>query len=109
MNKITRKFFAILLSCMLVVAGVATPAKTTDNAVIAAENVAKKGTVTMTVERITIGQGYLVSPVQVEIQNGDTVDTVFKRVMDAKGFKYDDNGYLASIENADTGKINIPA
>lgn len=42
MNKITRKFFAILLSCMLVVAGVATPAKTTDNAVIAAENVAKK-------------------------------------------------------------------
>ena len=84
MNKITRKFLAILLSCMLVVAGVATPAKTTDNAVIAAENVAKTGTVTMTVERITIGQGYLVRPVQVEIQNGDTVDTVFKRVMDAK-------------------------
>ena len=80
MNKITRKFLAILLSCMLVVAGVATPAKTTDNAVIAAENVAKTGTVTMTVERITIGQGYLVRPVQVEIQNGDTVDTVFKRV-----------------------------
>ena len=55
MNKITRKFFAILLSCMLVVAGVAMPAKTTDNAVIAAENVAKTGTVTMTVGRITIG------------------------------------------------------
>ncbi len=70
-------------------------------------------TVTFSVEKFTIGQGYVVEPVSVEVSDDMTISDVFEKVMNEKGIKYTgskDYGYLylQSIENADTGIIDIP-
>ncbi|WP_448902291.1 hypothetical protein [Eubacterium sp.] len=70
-------------------------------------------TVTFSVEKFTIGQGYVVEPVSVEVSDDMTISDVFEKVMNEKGIKYTgskDDGYLylKSIENADTGIIDIP-
>ncbi len=69
-------------------------------------------TVTFSVEKFTIGQGYVVEPVSVEVSDDMTISDVFEKVMNEKGIKYTgskNNGYLylQSIENADTGIIDI--
>jgi hypothetical protein len=70
------------------------------------------GTVTISVEKFTIGQGYLIEPTKVEIEDGETVFDVVKKTLADNGYKADSNfeswQYLSYIENADTGKINIP-
>lgn len=104
MYKVTKKLVAMLLALtMMFSVAVISPA--------ADANVS--GTVTFTVERFTIGQGYLVEPVQVEVKDGDTAATVFETVMKLKGITYpsaasDYGFYLSSINNADTGVIDIP-
>lgn len=70
-------------------------------------------TVTFSVEKFTIGQGYVVEPVSVEVSDDMTISDVFEKVMNEKEIKYTgskDYGYLylQSIENADTGIIDIP-
>ena len=70
-------------------------------------------TVTFSVEKFTIGQGYVVEHVSVEVSDDMTISDVFEKVMNEKGIKYTgskDYGYLylQSIENADTGIIDIP-
>ena len=71
------------------------------------------GSVTVTVEKFTIGQGYVVQPTKVRLREGDTAATVFETVMRINSYKYDagigENGfYVNSINDADTKKINIP-
>ncbi len=70
------------------------------------------GTVTFTVEKFSIGQGYLVEPTQVTISDGENGASVFERVMEEKGITYTIDSswdwYLESIDNADTGVIDIP-
>ena len=82
-----------------------TQAQTTAAAVI--------GTVTVTVEKFTIGQGYLVQPTKITIRQGDTAATVFETVMKLNRYTY--NGgiseygfYVDSINNADSLKVDIP-
>lgn len=72
-----------------------------------------KQTVTFSVEKFTIGQGYLVEPMQVEIKEGDTLASVFETVMKLKNITYPSTEseygfYLSAINNADTGVVNIP-
>lgn len=70
-------------------------------------------TVTFTVERFTIGEGYLVEPTTVVLQDGDTVQTVFERVMKRKSITYSvaagETFYLKGIDNGDNGLVDIPA
>ena len=65
----------------------------------------------ITVEKLTIGQGFIVEPTKVEIKDGDTVKTVFEKVMKANNlsFKLSQYGYyLSSILNVDTHQVDIP-
>ncbi len=48
----------------------------------------KPDTVVFTVEAATIGYGYLLEPVIVTLEAGDTLATIFERVMTAEGFSY---------------------
>ena len=70
-------------------------------------------TVTFSVEKFTIGQGYVVEPVSVKVSDDMTISDVFEKVMNEKEIKYTGSKnygylYLQSIENADTGIIDIP-
>ena len=57
----------------------------------------QKGYVAVAVEKFTIGQGYLVEPVLVEIQPGeDTTAEVLDALLTANGLRYDNTGSLES-------------
>lgn len=109
MNQVTKRIVAAILSLVMVLSVAVVPTKAAD-----AQSTTAKSTVTVTVERLTIGQGFLVSPTRVEISEGDTVATVFEKVMALKGITYPSTEgsygfYLNAINNADTGVLNIPA
>lgn len=72
------------------------------------------GTVTFTVEKFTIGQGYLIEPCQVTITEGEKVSEIIERVLKEKGYSYTAGPgswgwYLDGIANADTRKVNVPS
>lgn len=107
MNKVTKKIMGVLLSLAMVFSVTVTSPAAVENATTT------YGIATFTVEKFTIGQGYQVEPVQVEIKDGDTVATVFETVMKLKGITYpettsDYGFYLSSINNADNGILDIP-
>lgn len=76
---------------------------------------ADENMVTVTVEKFTLGQGYLIEPCLVELKEGDNAALVLDRVLRNRGFDYSSSGsmtggfYLQSIRNADSGILNIPA
>lgn len=73
------------------------------------------GIVTVTVEKFTIGQGFLVEPCNVPIYEGDTCAMVLDRVLKENQYTYVYDGtltsgyYLRSMNNADSGSLRIPA
>ena len=73
------------------------------------ETEASKGTITLTVERITIGQGYFVEPIKVPFEAGDNGATLLKKVIGAENFVGEDS-YLEAIKGADLGldQVKIP-
>lgn len=115
MNKVTKKLMTVVLSLAMVfsVGMVSTVRAEETTAEAETTTEAVTGTATITVEKFTIGQGYLIEPTKVEFKSGDTVATVFEKVMDLKGYTYDAAStwgfFLNSIDNADTGVIDIPA
>lgn len=46
----------------------------------------KTGTVTFSIERFTIGQGYLIEPCQVDIYDTDNIASVVDRVLTQEGY-----------------------
>lgn len=71
---------------------------------------AADGTVYASVEKFTLGQGYLAEPTAISFTQGDSCEDIFKRLMEINNLTYEFRGwYLASINNADTGKLDIPA
>ena len=75
----------------------------------------KKGTITFSIERFTIGQKYLVEPCQVDIYDTDNIASVVDRVLTQEGYGYENKGkiqdgfYLEQIYYADTGRLKIPS
>ena len=66
----------------------------------------------ITVEKLTIGQGFIIEPTKVEVQEGDTFDKVFENVMGDKNIQFDKSTYgyyLSSIKGVDSGVLDIPA
>lgn len=104
----SKKFFTILLTAVLALAL---------TALIGIQNAqaASGGKVTVSVERFSLGQGYLIEPEQVTFNAGENFAQVFDRLMKKHGYRYSNTGrltsgfYLESIGGADTGKLNIPA
>lgn len=103
MNKVTKKVMALFMSLTMVL-GMMT---------IVSADTQKTITVTMTIERFTIGQEFLVEPTNVEVKEGATVKDVMEKLAQEKNVKINATSstygyYLDSISYADTGKINIP-
>ncbi|OME30856.1 S-layer protein [Paenibacillus odorifer] len=57
--------------------------------------------VILSVDKLTINKGYVVPSVQVELQSGDTVWSVLKRVLDSRGIDYRDSW------NSDFGSVYV--
>ena len=64
------------------------------------------------VEKFTIGQGYLVEPVEVEIKDNEPASTVTERVLKQAGYTCQIGSamgwYLAGINKADNGNSSVP-
>ena len=101
MKKWKNYFLAVIAAiCMLWIFPEHTPAATNE-AVIS-------------VEKGTLGQGYIIEPTAVTLQSGDTVKTVTERVLEANGrsalTRTESYGYyIAGISDPDRGAISIPA
>lgn len=101
MNKWKNYFLTVIAAiCMLWIFPEYTPAATNE-AVIS-------------VEKGTLGQGYIIEPTAVTLQSGDTVKTVTERVLEANGrsalTRTESYGYyIAGISDPDRGVISIPA
>lgn len=54
----------------------------------------KTGTVTFSIERFTIGQGYLIEPCQVDIYDTDNIASVVDRVLTQEGYGYENKGKI---------------
>ena len=71
-------------------------------------------TLTLTVEKNTIGQGMILEPTQVEFSKGETCADVLLRGLSENGITplYDTNSsygfYLRGIANCDSGSLNTP-
>ena len=71
------------------------------------------GTIYVSLERFTLGQGYLVEPETMTFKDGETYEDIIKRLAKKHSLvlkdKYTEHCYyLVGIKNADTGKLNIP-
>ena len=72
-------------------------------------------TVVMSVEKFTIGQGYIVEPTRVALQGNDSAASVLDRLLTSKGISYEHKGtftdafYMYQINNGDNGRYVVPA
>lgn len=104
MNKITKKILSVVVALTMVLSTMA----------VTFGDETKTIKVTMTIERLTIGQGFLVEPVTVEVNEGASVKDVMEKVAQEQNValnvvESDWGGfYLDSISYADTGVLNIP-
>lgn len=76
-------------------------------------NAATTGKAYVSVEKFTIGQGYLIEPCEVSITDGEPLSVVIERVLKANGYEpiVADTGYgwyLAGIKNANSGIVKVP-
>ena len=71
-------------------------------------------TVTISVERFTLGQGYIVKPKKVTVKSGTKISQIVDTVLAEEGYRphidtHSSYGwYLTGIYNADTGKSRVP-
>lgn len=103
MNKVSKKILSLVLALTLVVS--------TMTVTFAEAN--DKVTVTVTIERFTIGQGYLLKPTSVEVNKDASVKDVLEKAAQENNIKLNATStsygyYLDSISYADTGVVNIP-
>lgn len=109
MNRIKR-LCSLVLTAVIVISMLLVP----DNG-LAHVKAAQGGTITVSVEKFALGQGYLIEPEQMTFTDGENFAQVFDRLMKKHGYTYTYDGkltsgfYLRSIDHADTGKLNIPS
>ena len=72
----------------------------------------QKGTVTISVEKFTVGQGYIKEPAQMPFYEGDTVGMVLARLLGSGNYNGGTDSenitWLSSIKDENAGEINIP-
>lgn len=72
---------------------------------------ATTGKVYISVEKFTIGQGYLIEPCEVTFTEGEKVSQITDRVLKANGYDYQlrpGQWFLDNIVNADSGVAKVP-
>lgn len=73
------------------------------------------GYVVMSVEKLTLGQGFIAEPQKVAFYKGETLAQVLDRLLTAENRKYLHTGaltsgfYLSDIQDADRGPIKVPS
>lgn len=73
-----------------------------------------KGTIVMSIEKFTLGQGYLMEPQYVPFYEGDTMASVTLRELTRIGCSYNYDGrmtqgfYISEISDPDRGETKIP-
>ncbi|MDT2759346.1 prenyltransferase/squalene oxidase repeat-containing protein [Enterococcus xiangfangensis] len=81
---------------------------------ITSENLTEEKTITLSVERFTIGEGYVVEPMQIHVSTKMNYATLLDNVFRANGMTYQHTGtldsqfYLSGIDNADNGAPVVP-
>ena len=106
MKKITNRIWAVVLAMVLTVSTMtATP-------VVAATTTTN--TAYVTIEKLTLGQGFVLEPTKVTFNEGESIDDVVKKAAKDQGIElvYSTSEYgsfLTGIKKADNGKVNIPA
>lgn len=100
-----KRILSVILSVVMMATLVTAAPEKTEAAVI--------GKATISIEKLTIGQGVFGQPTQVTVNSGDTVKTVIDRYMNNNSYNYsysNTNGwYMTSIVNADKRRVaNIP-
>lgn len=79
-----------------------------------ADDTAVKGQIVMSVEKATIGQGYIMEPQYVDFYEGDTLATITLRQLTRIGRRYNYDGrvqggfYLSEISDPGRGAIKVP-
>ena len=82
---------------------------------ILTENETNGKTVTFSLEKFTIGQGFIVEPINVSFKKDENAAELFDRISKQQKLEYWNAGslkkdfYLQGIEKADNGKVNIPS
>ena len=72
------------------------------------------GYVVMSVEKLTLGQGFIAEPQKVAFYKGETLAQVLDRLLTAENREYLHTGaltsgfYLSDIQDADRGIVTIP-
>lgn len=102
-KSLTTVLSMVLLFCLFLLPGMKTNAA----------EAAKGGTVYASVEKFTIGQGYLIEPTAVEFKAGDTYADIFRKVLKDNGYQFKEESrwggfYLTFINKADSGKVQVP-
>ena len=105
MNRVTKFFVSVVLTVALIGTAFA-------GDFAKAEGAQETVTAVFTAEKFVIGQGFLVEPKQVTLQQGSSIADLFKKVMDEEGYSYtasEGSGfYLEGINDADNGAATIP-
>ena len=75
---------------------------------------AASDSVIVSVEKSTLGQGFIVEPTTVQLKSGDTAKTVTERVLNSNGIKFTTaknssyGYYLSGVEDPGRGEVKIP-
>lgn len=71
-----------------------------------------KGYVTLSVEKFTLGQGYIVEPITVPYSEGDTVAKIITEYLGEGNYQntgsVESGFYLSYIRDNDTSEVNVP-
>ncbi|AFA49792.1 putative membrane protein [Acetobacterium woodii DSM 1030] len=65
------------------------------------------GTITIAVEKFTLGEGYFIEPQQIPVYAGDTGITVLDRFLGSSNIVWKNN-YLVGLYGAQTGEVKVP-
>lgn len=69
-------------------------------------------TITLSIEKFTLGQGFIQTPVQIEVKEGDNLAAITANLLGKGNYKntgsVDNQFYLQSIKDDDTSEANIP-
>ena len=99
--RIIKRFFILCLTFLFLLPALSVPVQA-----------ASSGTIVVSVEKFTLGQGYLVEPTRMSITEGETYDEILLRFAEEQGIELIVNSsggfYLAGIRNADGGNSVIP-
>lgn len=72
-----------------------------------------EGYVTVSVEKFTLGQGYIHEPVRVPFQEGDNAAEVIAELLGEERYRHggtvENSFYLSGVYDPDAGEVNIPA